>query len=176
MDEEVLLDNGDGTIRLEEDGRLVCVCETGELDFAVQGVAFVALAAGGIVTLIAALGYAPRPLFLVSGTWLVGALVALVAATRNARRYGRFELDRVAAEVRQIRAGKLVRRIPLSEVRAVSTAADRAGEPRGDRFDMAPKWVTLRLRSGGVLRLGRGLPWELPRVLREVEAFGIERG
>lgn len=175
MDEEVLLDNGDGTIRLESDGRLVCVCETGELEFAVRGVAFLALAAGAVVAVIAALGYAPRLLLLVSGTWVGGAIVAFVASARNARRYGRFELDRAAGEVRQSRQGKLVRRIPLAEVRAVTTAADRAGEPP-ERFDVAPKWVMLRLASGEVLRLGRGMPWELPRVLRAVGEVGIERG
>jgi hypothetical protein len=175
VDDGVLLDNGDGTIRIVDERCLVCVCETGEFDFAIRGIAFIALAAGSVVTLLAGLGYAPRLLLLVSGTWLVGAIVALAVSVRQARRYGRFELDGAAGELRQLRRGKLVRTIALAEVRSVSTAADRVGGTPGSRFDVAPKWVTLHLRSGEELRLGRGMPWQLPPVLRAIAELGIER-
>ena len=71
----LLVDNVDGTARLESDLRLVCTTEGGAIDHLVRRVTTFAFAVATIVGGLALARIAPRPVGIFAGTWVIAAIV-----------------------------------------------------------------------------------------------------
>lgn len=160
----LLLDNIDGTARLESDLRLVCTTEGGALDHVVRRVTLFAFAVGGIVGALATFRIAPRPVGIFAGTWFIAAIVARGWSTRRLREHGRFtfDFDRGVVVVENPN-GKFEE--PLDrEVVVERTDDDTPGEHA--------RWLLLRRRAL-VLRIARGTPDELGRLLYVLRKQGL---
>jgi hypothetical protein len=94
---------------------------------------------------------------------------------RRAREIGRFEIDPERRELRQLQGSRLARRLPLTEVAGYAIARDIISVGADPRYDVAPRWIVLRLPKGRIARLGRGRPWELAPALRALEEAGLRR-
>lgn len=174
-----LLHNSDAEVIERDDGVIVCVCMGHDLDLALHGLAAFATVLGVVITLIVAAG-APRLLLSVSITWFVCAATMVGFARARRRRHGRFEIDGPRGELRHLFRGAVVRVAPLAEVaRAVSlpdpTELDGGERPRSMQ-DVPRRWLVLELRDGSMLRLARGLPWELARIEKALREEGIAIG
>lgn len=174
-----LLHNSDAEVIVREDGVLVCVCMGHDFDLALRGLAAFATVLGVVITLIVVAG-APKLLLTVSITWFVCAATMVAFARARRRRHGRFEIDGARGELRHLFRGTVVRVAPLAEVvraRSLRDPSDLDGEerPRSMR-DVPRRWLVLELRDGSMLRLARGMPWELSRLEKALREEGIAIG
>ena len=160
----LLIDNVDGTARLESELRLVCKTEGGAMDHVVRRVTTFAFVVSAIVATLALARVAPRPIGIFAITWLACAIVARGWSTRRLREHGRFTFDFArSAVVVENPDGKWEQ--PLdAEVTIERTDDETPGEHA--------RWLLLK-RRGVVLRIARGTPDELGRVLYVLRRQGL---
>jgi len=164
-DGRVLVDNVDGTTRLESELRLVCRTDGSAMDHVIGRITLFAFVASAIVGTLALSRVAPLPIGIIAMTWLIGAIVARGWSTRRLGEHGRFSLDfdRRIIEIDNPN-GKWEQ--PLdSDVIVEVTDDDTPGEHA--------RWLLLK-RRGVMLRLARGTPEELGRVLYVLRKQGIK--
>ncbi len=160
----LLVDNIDGTARLENDLRLVCATEGGAIDHVVRRVTTFAFAVASIVGTLALARIAPRPVGLFAGTWILGAIIARGWSTRRLREHGRFTLDfDRGVVVVENPNGRFEE--PLDGEVVIERSDD---ETPGEHA----RWLLFRRRSL-VLRLARGTPDELGPVLYVLRKQGL---
>jgi hypothetical protein len=111
----------------------------------------------------------------VTVVWFGGAAYGLSVVRRRAREIGRFEIDPQRRELRQWQGSRLAQTLPLTDVTGYAIARDIISVGADPRYDVAPRWIVLRLPKGRIARLGRGRPWELGPALRALEEAGVQR-
>jgi hypothetical protein len=160
----LLVDNVDGTVRLESELRLICTTEGGEIDHVVRRVTTFAFAVAAVVGTLALARIAPRPVGLFAATWVVAAIVARGWSTRRLREHGRFtfDFDRGVVIVENPN-GRFEE--PLDAEVAIERTDD---ETPGEHA----RWLLLRRRTL-LLRIARGTPEELGRVLFVLRKQGL---
>lgn len=163
-DARILLENVDGSARLESELRLVCTTEGGAVDSVVRRVTTFALAVAGIVGSLALAKVAPRPIGIFAATWLIGAIVARGWSARRLREHGRFtfDFDRGILAITNLDGS---REEPLdAEIRIERTDDETPGDHA--------RWLLLKRRHL-TLRIARGTPEELGRVLYVLRKQGL---
>jgi hypothetical protein len=160
----VLLQNPDGTVRLEGDTLLVATCDGAHLEHIVRRVTTFALAVSSIVATLALTRVAPRPVALFAVGWVAAAVAARVWVMRRRREHGVFTVDFDAGIVRAAaRTGPV--EWPLdAQVAAELTDPD-------DPSDHA-RWLLLR-RGRAILRLAHAPPADLRAVLYVLRKHGV---
>lgn len=161
----VLIDNVDGASRLSSELRLVCRTDGSAMDYVIGRITLFAFAVSAIVGTLALARIAPLPIGIFAATWIIGAIVARGWSTRRLREHGRFTLDfdRRIVEIDNPN-GKWEQ--PLdSEVIVEVDGADTPGEHA--------RWLLLKRRAV-LLRLARGTPEELGRVLYVLRKQGLK--
>lgn len=169
---ERLLENADGSVFARGDSLLVCDCQGLGFDLGVRLITTFALTVATILTTLVALRAVPWPLLLVSSTWVIGAVSALVFTFRRRRRHGVYHFDFDRGELRQQGRG-FQRTIPLGEIQAVTTLSTNAIERDEAEKGMEPLWLVLCLANGERLRLGKGPGYALRPVLAWLRRAGV---
>jgi len=160
----VLVDNVDGRTTLEDRDLLVCSTSGGAMDHVVKRVTAFAFVVSAVVATLALSRVAPAPIGGFAAVWLVGAFAARAWSTRRLREHGRFTFD---FERRAVTVENPDGRweLQLDEDARVERTDD---ETPGEHL----RWLLLRRRDT-VLRLARGTPDDLGRVLYVLRKHGV---